>query len=287
MSDTTTEPAAGPEHQPAVETGDGRREIVVRLDQIEFRDAGNPDKPHETTLRGHAALFNSLSDDLGGFREIIEPGFFRSALRKRPDVRLLFNHDPNHVLARTASDTLELREDGRGLHVFARINKEIQWVKDLRASMQRGDIDQMSFAFTLKAEGDDWAVTEDGTVVRTLRADGADDLFDVSVVTYPAYRATHVTMRGLLEEAAANGRLVIPGAGPDVDPETGGSGRTASTSHPHDGVGEPAAHVATVETREGEETTNGPDELAAIKAESHEAVRAARERHLLTLKGLV
>jgi hypothetical protein len=73
--------------------------------------------------------------------------------------------------------------------------------------MQRGDIDQMSFAFTLTDEGDDWAVAEDGTVVRTLRADGADQLFDTSVVTYPAYRATDVNMRSALESAVTLGRL--------------------------------------------------------------------------------
>lgn len=198
-----------------------RREIVVPLVEVEWRDSGDAAKKTETTLRGHAAIFNSLSEDLGGFRELIEPGFFRAALRKKPDVRLLFNHDPNFVLARTASGSLELREDTRGLHVFATVDKTIGWVKDLRTSMQRGDIDQMSFAFTLTEAGDDWAVADNGAVVRTLRADGADELFDTSVVTYPAYRATHVDMRSQLEDAINLGRLPAPEveADPAIEPE--------------------------------------------------------------------
>ncbi len=197
-----------------------RRTIHVPLDACEWRDSGDPEKPNETTLRGHAAVFNSLSEDVGGFKEIIEPGFFRAALRKKPDVRLLFNHDPNYVLARTASGTLELREDQRGLHVFARVDKTIGWVQDLRTSMQRGDVDQMSFAFTLTGDGDDWAVTDDGTVIRTLRADGADELFDTSVVTYPAYRATEVSMRSVLQDAITSGRLPAQAAAtPGIAPQ--------------------------------------------------------------------
>jgi hypothetical protein len=79
----------------------------------------------------------------------------------------------------------------------------------------------MSFAFTLKDGGDDWATTDDGAVVRTLRADGADELFDTSIVTYPAYRATHVDMRSQLEDAITLGRLPAPEveATPAIEPE--------------------------------------------------------------------
>jgi HK97 family phage prohead protease len=138
---------------------------------------------------------------------MLAPGAFRAALRSQPDVRLLRNHDPNYVMARTASGTLELREDGTGLHVFARVDRRIGWVEDLRTSMQRGDVDQMSFAFSINDNGDEWAATEDGQVVRTILPDGIRDLFDVSIVTYPAYEATRVNMRSDLEAAAAAGKL--------------------------------------------------------------------------------
>lgn len=205
-----------------------KRSIVVPLDLCEWRDSGNPQSPNETTLRGHAALFNSLSDDLGGFREMLEPGAFRAVLRTSPDVRLLLNHDPNYVLGRTAANTLEVREDNQGLHVFARVDRNISWVEDLRRSMQRGDIDQMSFAFTVAEDGDTWAVTDDGHVVRTIRADGIDGLYDVSVVTYPAYERTTVNIRSLLDHAVERGRVpgiepakLVPVASPDGGASSG------------------------------------------------------------------
>jgi uncharacterized protein len=179
-----------------------RQELrLLTLDELEWRD-GQAD---EWTLEGHAAVFNQLSGDLGGFREIIEPGFFRTALRKAPDVRALINHDPNLVLARTAAGTLELREDGTGLRVRARVAKT-SYANDLRLGMQRGDVDQMSFAFSLAEDGDDWAIGEDGTIVRTLRADGADQLYDVSLATYPAYAGTDAAIRQL------EGDLLTPDA---------------------------------------------------------------------------
>lgn len=203
-----------------------RHELVFPL-QAEWRDSGDPDRPDETTLRGHAAVWNSPSGDLGGFRELLEPHAFRDALR-RSDARLLLNHDPHYVLARQASGTLELREDTEGLHVFARVDKGISWVNDLRRSMQRSDIDQMSFAFTLREGGDDWAVAEDGTVVRTIRADGIQDLYDVSVVTYPAYEATSVNMRSVLDAAVAAGKLPESLRGSHtIETESGGAGIAA------------------------------------------------------------
>ncbi len=184
-----------------------RHAVTVPIEGIEWRDSGDPARKTDTTLRGHAAVFSSLSDDLGGFRELIAPGAFRAALRSNPDVRLLLNHDPNYVLGRTASGTLELREDGTGLHVFARVDRNISWVEDLRSSMQRGDIDQMSFAFTVDDEGDTWSVTDDGQAIRTIQPDGVRDLFDVSVVTYPAYEHTNADMRSVLDAAVAAGKL--------------------------------------------------------------------------------
>lgn len=174
-----------------------RHARTVPLDTIDWEQAEGG-RSEDYTLRGHAAVFNKLSEDLGGFRELLEPGTFRAALRSQPDVRLLYGHNADSLipLARTKSGTLELREDSTGLHVWARI-APTSFATDMRTAMQRGDLDQMSFAFTLADNGDDWAVTDDGTVVRTIRADGADQLFDVSVVTYPAYPSTDATMREL------------------------------------------------------------------------------------------
>lgn len=206
-----------------------RRALTVPLDAVAWRDSGDPNFPDVVTLRGHAAVFNSLSEDLGGFREMIAPGAFRAALRKQPDVRLLFNHDPSYVLGRTASGTLELREDNSGLHVFARVDRSISWANDLQRSMQRGDIDQMSFAFTVTDGGDTWAVAENGTVVRTINADGIDELFDTSVVTFPAYTMTTADMREILLRAVNDGRLPNS-AGADNQVESFGAGMASTSS---------------------------------------------------------
>lgn len=182
-----------------------RHAVKFTLENVEWRQAENG-RSDDYTLRGHAAVFNKLSDDLGGFRELLEPGAFRAALRGSPDVRLLIDHQ-GLPLARTASGTLELREDSVGLHVWARVAPS-ERTTELRSAMQRGDVDQMSFAFTLHdGEGaDDWAVTDTGSVVRTIRADGVADLYDVSVVTFPAYPQTDAGMRDL-RTAVDLGRL--------------------------------------------------------------------------------
>ena len=140
-------------------------------------------------FRGHAAVFDSASEDLGGFTEYVARGAFKRALDKHPDVRALFNHDPNYVLGRTKSKTLDLREDPRGLHYYVTA-PDVSYARDLRALMLRGDIDQSSFAFTV--ERDKW-VEQDGKVTRTIQE--IRDLYDVSVVTVPAYPEADASAR--------------------------------------------------------------------------------------------
>lgn len=141
-------------------------------------------------VRGYAALYNSASEDLGGFTEVIAPGAFRDALGG--DTRALINHDANMVLGRTRSGTLRLSEDARGLAVEIDL-PETQSARDLRASMARGDVNQMSFGFTV--DHDTWDFRDDGTTVRTIHHVG--ELFDVSVVTFPAYPETEAALRSL------------------------------------------------------------------------------------------
>lgn len=138
---------------------------------------------------GYAAVFNSLSEDLGGFREKIEPGCFTRAC-KEDDVRALRNHNSDYVIARTKSGTLILSEDAHGLKIDA-VPPDSQWARDLMASIDRGDIDQMSFGF--RTITDRWE-TIDGAEVRTLVE---VELFDVSPVTFPAYADTTVALRSL------------------------------------------------------------------------------------------
>lgn len=139
------------------------------------------------TISGHAAVFGSLSSDLGGFREKIAPGAFSRAIRDKHDTRALFNHDPNRVLGRTPK-TLRLREDSVGLKVEIDPPKSEAGLLEL---MERGDVSQMSFGFVVT--DDAWDETPHGNV-RTVRD---VDLLDVSVVTYPAYAQTDAAVRSL------------------------------------------------------------------------------------------
>lgn len=147
-------------------------------------------------ISGYAAVFNSLSEDLGGFREKIAPGCFTRAL-KEDDVRALWNHNSDCVLGRTKSGTLRLSEDAHGLKIECD-PPDAQWARDLMASIERGDVDQMSFGFIVRqypdgSRGATWAV-EEGQDVRTLTD---VELFDVSPVTFPAYPDTEVGLRSL------------------------------------------------------------------------------------------
>lgn len=160
-----------------------------------------PETGGRAKIAGHAAVFNSLSEELWGFRERIAPGAFRPALGKS-DIRALLNHDPNFVLGRTKNGTLRVREDETGLAVEID-PPETAWADDLLVSIGRGDISQMSFAFRVGEES--WERV-DGTDVRTILS--FDEIFDVSPVTYPAYPDTDVSLRegpspGELEAAIA------------------------------------------------------------------------------------
>lgn len=163
-----------------------RRTYTVDSFALEERAAG------VILMRGHAAVFNELSQDLGGFREQIAPGAFTEALQ-RDDIRALFNHDANFVLGRNRSGTLKLVEDTRGLAIEIE-PPDTQFARDLITSMKRGDITQMSFAFQVMPNGQDWAKDEEGRVIRTLKK---LRLFDVSPVTYPAYTGTDIALRSM------------------------------------------------------------------------------------------
>lgn len=162
------------------------------MEQVERRVAVQAEIRRESratggaVIAGYAAVFNVLSDDLGGFREVIAPGAFRDTIAVA-DIRALVNHDPNLILGRTASGTLRLVEDDKGL-AFEVDLPDTQVARDLTASVERRDISQMSFSF--ERLDDEW---ERGTPdIRTLKK---VTLFDVALVTFPAYPQTEVALR--------------------------------------------------------------------------------------------
>lgn len=148
-------------------------------------------------ILGYAAPFGVLSENLGGFREMIRAGAFTNTL-KTEDVRALWQHDPLYVLGRLNNNTLTLKEDERGLW-FEAAPPDTQWARDALVSIQRGDVSQMSFAFN--AVNEEWTATADG-LVRTLIE---VMLFDVSPVTFPAYSQTSAQVRSRVFELSQQG----------------------------------------------------------------------------------
>lgn len=149
-------------------------------------------------LVGYAVVFNSQSLPIADFREVVKPGAFTKTLQES-DIRALFNHDSNYVLGRNRSNTLTLTEDNHGLLVEID-PPDTQWARDLKVSIARGDISQMSFGFRCIKDnyiirGTDNPDTEYGT--RRIREIVQAELFDVSPVTFPAYPETEIGVRDL------------------------------------------------------------------------------------------
>lgn len=144
------------------------------------------------TFEGYAAIFDSPSEPLPFIERIKRGAFNRSLTKARNDIKLLWNHDTSAVLGSTRSGTLKLYEDERGLKVQATLPNTSQG-RDAAVLLKRGDVDAMSFGFSVPAGGDTW--NDDGSE-RTLKS---VRLHEVSIVAFPAYTSTAGTtsVRGL------------------------------------------------------------------------------------------
>ena len=167
---------------------DKKETRAIPLDLAEFRMAQLEDGTK--VLEGYAAVFDSLSEDLGGFREKIARGAFKGAL-KDSDARMLYNHNDDYPLARQSNGSLELKEDKKGLYVRAKMPKWADWIVE---SIELGNVDKMSFGFWV---GED--VWEHDENIRTITR--VAELVEVSPVVFPAYPATNidVALRSLQE----------------------------------------------------------------------------------------
>jgi hypothetical protein len=155
----------------------------MQVQDLELREAGNGH-----TFAGYAAVFNSDSEPLP-FLEQIRPGAFQRTLGARNNVKMFVNHDDTMVLASTRSGTLRLSEDGRGLRAEADL-PDTTYARDLAVLMSRGDVDSMSFGFSVPRGGDEWSQDGARRYLNEIR------LHEVSVVTgFPAYEATSATIR--------------------------------------------------------------------------------------------
>ena len=149
---------------------------------------------------GYGSVFNSRSENLGGFFEYISPTAITDETIKNSDVRALINHDPNLILARSkfGEGNLNLSIDETGLKYSYEL-PDTTYGRDLGGNLKNGNISQSSFAFTIAEGGDSWTTDENGNDIRTINK--IDKLFDISSVTYPAYNEASsdlvIAQRGL------------------------------------------------------------------------------------------
>lgn len=155
---------------------------------------------------GYAAIFNSISEEIFGFREMIMPGAFSEVI-ETDDVRALINHDPNLVLGRNTAGTLRLFEDERGLR-YEIDPPDTSYARNLMISLDRGDVDQSSFGFNVLPENEEWRGPGDDDPLPLRIIHKFKRLHDVSPVTFPAYPETSVSARALdiVKQLTVSGR---------------------------------------------------------------------------------
>lgn len=141
-------------------------------------------------LVGYAAVWDTPTEDLGGFVEVVKRGAFVATLADGHDIRALCDHEPARILGRTTASTLRLAEDDQGLRVEIDL-PDTTYARDLLASVKRGDIAGMSIGFLVPAGGDALS-TQGGLVTRTLTR---IDLYEVTCTSIPAQSCTSLEAR--------------------------------------------------------------------------------------------
>jgi HK97 family phage prohead protease len=154
-------------------------------------------------VEGYAIVFNSESRDLGGFTEVVKENALDKALERNTDVLALYGHDYQNVLGRQSANTLQLEKDERGIK-FTLDLPNTQLGRDVYTLVERGDLKGNSFGFTV--EKDSWDKKGD-KVIRTIEQ--VRDLFEISIVSLPAYEATELVKRNF-EEFAEDITEAIP-----------------------------------------------------------------------------
>lgn len=212
------------------------RELEVRATRrpVEVRAATDAAGPG---IVGRAIVYGAYSRNLGGFVEMVEPGFVRQTITDGADVMCRLEHDTSRLLGRTMSGTLRLDDNDEGLDYDVDV-PDTTYGRDLLVSAGRGDIPYSSFAFRLMPDGDRWDLTEQGTPLRILQR-GGGKLVDVATVADPAYPDSTSGLRSLAEQrgldldvvrAAASahqlGDLMRSGAPVVIDLGAGGPGPT-------------------------------------------------------------
>jgi HK97 family phage prohead protease len=159
------------------------KEPEIRTNSVEFEIRSEDDG---MTFTGYASVFNSPSEDLGGFIEYVAPGAFKRSLQSRNEVKLLWNHDSGEPLASLRGGTMQLVEDERGLKVTAQLPNTTRG-RDVAELLRTNVISEMSFGFNVIK--DNWSRDGQTRTLESVR------LFEVSVVSFGAYKATEAAVR--------------------------------------------------------------------------------------------
>jgi HK97 family phage prohead protease len=159
------------------------KEPEIRTNSVDFEVRAEGDG---MTFTGYASVFNSPSEDLGGFVEYVAPGAFKRSLQSRNEVKLLWNHDAGEPLASLRGGTMQLVEDERGLKVTASLPQTSRG-RDVAELLRTNVIDSMSFGFNVIK--DSWSRDGQTRTLESVR------LFEVSIVSFPAYEATVAQVR--------------------------------------------------------------------------------------------
>ena len=168
----------------------------VELRAFTFEVRAEQDEKHGNILTGRPIVYDQKTD-LGWYDEIIERGALADTDLR--DVRFLVNHNTDMIpLARSrnnnANSTMQMSIDEEGMAI--RVDLDIEnnsEAKNLYSAVERGDIDGMSFMFTV--DGDKWDDIESEHPTRTITNIGK--VMEVSAVTFPAYEQTSISARGL------------------------------------------------------------------------------------------
>lgn len=174
-------------------------------------------------LVGYAAVFDRLSVDLGGFREKISRGAFTESIQN-DDIWAFWAHDVRSVLGRKSAGTLTITEDEHGLRTEITI-PDTQVGRDALVSVERGDVDQMSFRFRLNNKEHDQRFERiNGEVIRTLEKLTLKEVSPTALASYPD---TEIEARSsLLDEAIRNNRIPQPEGGASGGGEDISQGRS-------------------------------------------------------------
>jgi HK97 family phage prohead protease len=251
---------------------------TMHLEGVEWRDSAASGEP-KLIVRGHAAVFDRPSLDLGGFRERIAPGAFTEVLDSNPDVQLNWEHQQSLALARTRSSKykLELREDPIGLHFYATV-APTSYAKDLRILMESDVVNQASFEFNTPDDGsgEHWGIVtdEDGEeyVERTITR--VSELFAATIAGQPAFPHTDTrVVRSLRSRAQSQ---IDEGGLPER------AAKLLDSVAPDDPAGEPTSQS---DLGDGRQRSVAPDEVGADSSqndlgEEERVSSAERERTL-------